>query len=121
MPSFEIGEDRTRLSFTWSLHGRDLRLHIGGGAEHVGAAALATRGADGAVSVQVAAAAGHREDELAGPAAGRLCRELGVTVCVSAGVHIERITPAEIEAVLRNAEAGTGKLAALLQDGESSG
>ena len=120
MPSFEIGEDRCRLRFTWERHGQDLRLHIGGGADHVGAMALAARGKDSAVHIEVSSAPGHREADLVRPAAEKICETLGVTACVSAGVHLDRITREEIAAILQNAAAGTRKLIEMESAGGST-
>jgi len=114
MNGFEIGDGRTRVRFTWQRIGSDLHVHIGGGAEHVGAVALAGRQPDGGLFADVLSVPGHREDGLALAAAQRLHAATGATVCVTAGIHIDSAAREEIAAIVRNAEAGASRLADVL-------
>jgi len=109
------GNGRTRLLLNWQRRGRDLHVHIGGGDEHVGAVALVGRQADGEVFEGVLHLPPHKETELALDAARKLHAATGVSVCVTAGVHLETITPAEIATVLRNADRAVARLAVLLR------
>ena len=85
------------------LHlGRDLQVVISGGQEHIGAAALAVyRDSEpGRVSVSHITVYGHREDELVRTAALRLSKALHCTIVVSAGIHFDHLTTAEIEKIV---------------------
>jgi len=86
-------------------------VHIGGGDAHVGAAALAGRTAGGKPYAETLCVAPHKEDRLALAAAEKLHAATGVNVCVTAGIHIDRITPTEISEVTRNADAALARLA----------
>jgi len=88
-----------------------LLVHIGGGAEHIGAVALAGRDPNGHSSVQVVRIAPHREDELVRDAAATLHDRLRVNVCVSAGIHVDAITPDEIDAIVTHVRAAVRELA----------
>ena len=98
MGQSEIGSGRTLVRLTWQRWGTDLHVHIGGGDVHIGAAALA-----------------GRADRLALAAARRLHAATAANVCVTAGIHVDAITPAEISAVTRNVEAGIERLAGELR------
>lgn len=75
--------------------GPDLALHIYGGKEHIGAAAIAFP--DG--SVKVAQLYGHKEGELASYTAQILAAELHCVVAVSAGVHFDGLSAAGIKII----------------------
>ena len=115
MEQLEIGSGRTRVRLTWRRWGRDLHVHVGGGDEHVGAAALAGRAADGETYAETLCVPPHKEDRLALAAAKMLHAATGVNVCVSAGIHLAGITPAEIAEVTRNVESGIERLAGELR------
>jgi hypothetical protein len=109
--TLNTGSGRTRVRVTWRRWGNDLHVHIGGGADHVGAVALVGQQPDGETYASVLRVPPHKEGQLAMNAAQTLHAATGATVCVTAGVHLDGITPAEIAAVLRNAEEGVGRLA----------
>ncbi len=115
MEQLEIGSGRTRVCLTWRRWGRDLHVHVGGGDQHVGAVALAGRADDGQTYADTLCVSPHKEDRLALAAAKTLHAATGVNVCVSAGIHIDGITSAEIADVLRNVEAGIERLAGELR------
>ncbi len=108
----EAGDGRCAVRLTWHYHGDDLYVHVGGGQDHIGAAALAGPGDLAAGRVLVIEP--HKEGELALTAARRLHAALGVTACVTAGIHLEQITPGEIETVLANVEQAVAALIARL-------
>jgi hypothetical protein len=85
-------------------------VHVGGGAHHIGAVALAGRQPDGETYVSVLRVPPHKEDQLAMNAARALHAATGATVCVTAGVHLGGITAAEITAILRNVREGVERL-----------
>ena len=115
MNTFETGSGRTRLRFTWQHRGNDLHVHIGGGEDHLGTAALVGRQPDGEICESVVHLPPHKEDELALKTARRLHAATGVSICVTAGIHLEAISAEEIATVLRNVDAGTERLAHLLR------
>lgn len=111
----EIGSGRTCVRVVWRRWGSDLHVHIGGGAEHIGAAALVGVGPDGHRWEGVLRLPPHREDQLAREAAQALHAATGRTVCVTAGIHLERITPAEIRQIVQNVRTAAARLAATLR------
>jgi hypothetical protein len=111
----EIGSGRTLVRVTWQRWGADLHVHIGGGDEHIGAAALVGQADDGKPYAETLRIPPHQEDRLALAAAWRLHAAIGTNVCVTAGIHLDAITPAEIGDVTRNIEAGVERLAGELQ------
>ncbi|MGE5674483.1 MAG: hypothetical protein ACM3XM_11480 [Mycobacterium leprae] len=83
--------------------GADLVVTIGGGTRaHVGAVAVAqprpSLKGDGQVSASasVITLLGHKEDELARWAALYLAAQLNTTVVVTAGIHVDDATPADL-------------------------
>jgi len=119
--TLETGSGRTRIRLVWQYRGRDLHVHISGGADHVGAVALAGSGPDGAALAGVLWLPPHREDELALATARRLHAAGGVTVCVTAGIHVEALTPKELARVLENVERAVAALARRLEGDPASG
>lgn len=115
MNTLETGDGRTRVCLAWQQWGGDLHVHIGGGEHHLGAVALVGRQPDGETCEGVLGVPPHKEAELALNAAKTLHAALGVSVCVTAGIHLDRITPAETAGVLRNVDHGVERLAALLR------
>lgn len=121
MNELETGTGRTRLTFSWRWHGRDLAVHIGGGSHHIGAVALVGRRHDETPSEQVVSLSPHKEGELALRAAKTLHEAMGVTVCVTAGIHLDAITESEIAGVLRVTEDGVQQLIRRLKEADSGG
>jgi hypothetical protein len=115
MQQLHIGTGRTRVCLSWHRWGKDLHVHIGGGADHIGAVALAGRTDAGEVCADSLRIRPHKEDPLALAAARRLQAATGANVCVTAGIHVHAITRAEIAEVTRNAEAGIERLAQMLR------
>lgn len=108
---FTASQGRLRLSLRALRLGRDVQVLITGGMAHMGAVALAAPGRDAALLCLP----GHREDELALEAAATLAAGLGCAVCVSAGIHYDRITRDEIDAVAVLARRLTGRALAALR------
>ena len=91
--------------------GRDLLVTCtGGDRPHIGAVAVAhTRPDPGdpkkiTASANIICLSGHREDELARAAALKLCKNLGCTVTVVAGMHWHHIDREGIDQVVANVE-----------------
>lgn len=96
-----VSEGRISLSLHWSFVGKDLQVVIEGGESHIGAVALCHAGETPMQPLQLPH---HREAELVQTVARRLASALGNTVCVSAGIHYQDITQAEIITVLSLAD-----------------
>ena len=115
MSQLEVGTGRTRVRLTWRHRGKDLHVHIGGGEDHIGAVALAGRAVDGEAYARTLRIPPHKEGPLALAAARKLHAATGVRVCVTAGIHLDGITRAEIAEVARNARAGIQQLVGMLR------
>jgi hypothetical protein len=115
MNQLELGSGRTRVRLTWLRRGADLHVHIEGGADHIGAAALAGRADNGEVLAQSLQISPHKEGPLALAAADKLHAATPVRVCVTAGIHLNDITRAEIAEVTRNVDAAIERLAGILR------
>lgn len=111
---FSAGAGRRRVwgNALFSVGGLSVNL-LGGDAPHIGAVAVAlpraslVRRGRRSATTSVLAIVGHKDDAVARSMADALARHLGVTVVVTAGIHIARARPADIAAVLRNARAAT--------------
>ena len=108
---------RVTLTMTCIAMGRDLAVTLAGGDRaHIGAVALALPRPDGAgATASVLAVLGHREDDLARSLAGGLAARHGAAVTVACGIHVEAITPEELQAVLAMASELAGRLSAHLE------
>jgi len=108
-----VGSGRTGVQLELRVQGCDLLLLITGGKAHVGAVAvLDGRCASG--SAVVTELAGHREGRLAGECAEILGEVWEGAVVVVAGIHQDRATRAEIDAIVTNVRQGTHDLAAAI-------
>jgi hypothetical protein len=110
MDTFEIGSGRTRLRFTWQRCASDLRVHVSGGRDHIGAAALVGRQDDGQRFEGCLRLSPHKEHAIVLDAARAIHAATGVTVCVTAGVHLDGISQHEIANVLETATEGVARL-----------
>lgn len=92
-----------RLTLTLSIcgMGKDIQALLTGGDAHAGGTALAAPN----TPVQVLSLPGHRDAELACRLAQGLADSLGCAVCVTAGIHYDNITRAEIEECRRLTDA----------------
>jgi hypothetical protein len=115
MNMLETGSGRTRLRLAWQRWGSDLHVHIGGGQDHIGAAALVGRDPSGEAYARVLAVPPHKEGEPVLRAAQRLHAAIGGNVCVTGGVHLEKITRDEVARILRNTEEGIEQLVRMIQ------
>lgn len=114
----EAGKGRLRLRLVCLRLGEDLCVTLSGGdREHVGAVALARPGA----GPEALAVPGHREEDLAKRLAARLSARTGCAVCMACGIHLDRITPMEIQDALDLAARLTEELAGRLEGPEDTG
>ena len=86
--------------------GADFLLTLTGGQDHIGAAALAAPDSEGHVTVSVMTAPGHKEEEIAMRGARAVSKALNRTVLLSAGIHLDNISAAEIQEI----ESGCAEL-----------
>lgn len=131
---FTARQGRLNVSLRVFRQGRDLQVLCGGGASHIGAVALAApvqvydqqqgqpglaahAAQPGQVETRLLALPGHKEDALALRMATSLAQALHCAVCVSAGIHYDNITRAEIQQVEQMAQDLTQRcIAALAKD-----
>ncbi len=103
-------EDRQyTISARIIISGQDVVVVIGGGTgPHIGAVAVAYPEGEkwenegGGISTFLVDVPGHREAELARESAERLAQNLGVTVVVCVGIHIDHATRDEIDILVDN-------------------
>jgi hypothetical protein len=107
---YRIGEGRTTLRYEIARYGGDFTLHIDGGASHIGSVSVGEKG-----EAFTSAFPGHQEQRLTEPAAKALSAALSARVVVTAGVHLDDITAAEIETILDQNKTALQAIAALLQ------
>ncbi len=107
---FSAGEPPLQVEAVVVVTGRDLTVTIGGGeAYHVGAVALAVPRPSLAdptqrsASTSVICVTGHKEDDLARKAAARFATKFDRVVVVSAGIHLDDASPADIATMIRHA------------------
>jgi len=106
---YHIEEGSFRLDALLQRLGEDYLLSLRGGAAHIGAVAMAQprpglkdpsrRSATASVFCYV----GHKEDEVVKRVSERMASALDARVVVVAGMHWDRLTPADIERVMENA------------------
>lgn len=109
----EEGEGRTKLHLIAVFSGDDLIVVIfGGDRPHIGSVSVAyppftdeekKRGRDGVV-LDTISLPGHKDYVVSEIVAKKVSRVLGRVVAVSAGIHIEKASKAEIEEILKNSE-----------------
>ncbi len=110
-----IGEGRLRVLGTATWLGEDLLVWITGGTKaHIGAAALAVAplaaappdvaGGGLAPALSLITVPGHREDGIVLDGAAYLAREIGRTVLVTAGIHVDAASRGEIETLVDHAD-----------------
>lgn len=116
------GEGRYRIDLLATLTGEGLIVQILGGEKpHVGAVALSLPRPSLAepgkrrATTTVVPLYGHRDDEIAKPAAERLAVSFAQPVVVVAGVHVKAATPEEIALLVHNAEEAVTALIEMLQ------
>jgi hypothetical protein len=105
MVEYELtkGEGRARVNVTVNSMGSDLVVLIHNRDAHIGAVAVGDYDCEHErASVSVVTRLGHKDDALAREAAYLLSKSMRSPVCVSAGVHLDDITRAEIDKILAN-------------------
>jgi hypothetical protein len=123
--SLKTGEGKFEVCLNAVFMGRDVAVTISGGeTPHIGAVAVAIPrkslrgdGSDSA-SVSVICIPGHKEDELVQTTAKKLSIVWGCHVTVTAGLHIDRATPSDIEILNLNVETLISELIEKMQKNE---
>ena len=90
-----VGEDPTALTYTVTKYGSDILVHIDGGCSHLGAVTVA-----GAGILHTTVFPGHKEQFLTEPLAKAISETCNRNCCVTAGVHLDNITPPQIDLIL---------------------
>lgn len=113
--AFTCGDSGYKIQLCAFPMGADWNVSIAGGeVPHIGAVALATpyRKEDGTfgASTSVLTALTHKEDLLARSAAERLAKQLGHTVLVSCGIHVDGISTDGISAFATLVEDAVSQL-----------
>ena len=97
------GEGRTAVSLRADALGDNLVVLIYNENAHVGAVAVGEWDEkEQRASVSVHTRLGHKDDAIAQKAAYTISKSIKKPVCVIVGVHVENITPQEIEVILAN-------------------
>jgi hypothetical protein len=119
------GEGRLRVEATALPVGQDLVVAIWGGtAPHVGAVALALPRPSlrdpnvTSATSSVLTLLGHKDDTVAREAAERLAAARNCPVVVTAGLHVDGATEADLAALVANARACVEQIVQALDAGE---
>jgi len=113
MVEYELteGKGRARVTVTVNSLGSDLVVRIYNQDAHVGAVAVGDYDYEHErASVSVVTRLGHRDDVLAREAAYLLSKSIRKPVCVIAGVHLDNITPEEIDKILANTKIAISEI-----------
>jgi pyridoxal/pyridoxine/pyridoxamine kinase len=122
----EAGEGRHLVQAAATVTPNGIIVEIlGGERPHVGAVALGLPRPSLAdpeqvsCNVAVLPVLGHKDDEVARPAAARAARELNQPVAVVAGLHVERAGPDDINRLVANAHQALEALLVLVKAGRT--
>jgi hypothetical protein len=100
--SVVAGRGRTRVHAKIYEVGSDLLTVLGGEGQHIGAASIAEASSGETGDVATISARGHREAELTEYLSKAICAATGRRTVTIAGIHLDRITKAEIETIRQN-------------------
>lgn len=107
--SFSVGQPPYSVQGVLTLCGSDISLNIGGGVlPHIGAVAVAeprpSLRQDGSrsASCSVLCMLGHKDDLLAREGAIKLAAATGSRTVVTVGLHIDNVTPKDIDILTIN-------------------
>ncbi|MBI4596355.1 MAG: hypothetical protein HY730_08275 [Candidatus Tectomicrobia bacterium] len=108
MDKYEVttGEGRTQVNlFAYHL-GSDLMVCIHNENAHIGAVAIGDYDhRENRASCSVITRLGHKDDVIAMETAHTICKAAKRPVCVVAGIHVDKITANEIDAILKNTKS----------------
>ena len=99
------GEGRTRITLEVKSLGNDIVVCIYNKNAHIGAVAVGEYDSnENRASTSVITRLGHKDDPIAQRAAYLISKHMKRPSCVIAGVHLDKITEAEIQTLLLNSE-----------------
>ena len=98
-----IGEGNTLVKISACQMGEELAVFIYNENAHIGAVAVSEYDhANNRASTSIITRLGHKDDTIAQRAAYLLSNYTKKAVCVIAGIHVDKITRAEIEQIVTN-------------------
>jgi hypothetical protein len=118
--STAAGVGRCRVEIAATLTGEGISVLLTGGEQpHVGAVVLSVprsslTGTGISCDSWILPVPGHKDAEVARPAAETICRATVQTTVVTAGIHIEQATAGELQTLLNNCTAAVKQLLTLL-------
>ena len=118
MDKYELsaGKGRTTVSLLTHPIGNDLIVCIYGENAHIGAVALGEYDhQEKRASCSVITRLGHKDDVVAQEAAHSISKRTKKPVCVVVGIHLDKITTAEIDGILENARSLVAQICAALE------
>ena len=96
--------------------GKELVVCLFNGNAHLGAIAVGEYDpVSGRASTSVITRTGHKDDAVAAEAAHTIAKATRNAVCVMAGIHIDNVTPQEIQQVVENCREIITNLVNVLQ------
>jgi len=113
MDKYELsaGKGRTKVNLLAYYVGSDLIVCIYNENAHIGAVAVGEYDyKEDRASCSVITRLGHRDDVIAQEAAHFIAKRTKGSVCVVAGIHLNKIATAEIDSILENARSLVAKL-----------
>ncbi len=113
MDKYELnaGEDRTKVTLLAYHMGSDLIVCMYNENAHIGAVALGEYDhKEQRASCSVITRLGHKDDTVAQEAAHSISKCTRRPVCVVTGIHLDKITATEIDAILQNARSLVSQL-----------
>jgi hypothetical protein len=107
---------RVQLILKGESIGNDMFFVLSGGREHIGAVAMGIYDTESfRASASVISAPGHREDEIVLRGARKISAVTHCTTVFMAGIHVENITPEEIQIIVKASEEMIDELIGLLR------
>lgn len=109
----EVGRGRCAVQLLAFSMGNELVVCLFNENAHLGAIAVGEYdSASGRASTSVITRTGHKDDAVAVDAAHTIAKATRNAVCVMAGIHLDNVTPQEIQQVVENCRGVVGKLVA---------
>ncbi len=108
---WEVGNGRCEVRLLAFSMGQELVVCLYNGNAHLGAIAVGEYDpVSGRASTSVITRTGHKDDAVAVETAHTIAKATRNAVCVMAGIHIDNVTPQEIQQVVENCREAVGEL-----------